>query len=37
MLATMLAIGLMRWPLLPVLLVLAPGSVALTYWVRPQR
>jgi chromate transporter len=37
MLITMLAIGLMRWPLLPVLLVLAPVSVALAFWIRQPR
>jgi chromate transporter len=35
-LAVMLAIGLLRWPLLPVLLVLAPTSVALAFWMRQR-
>jgi chromate transporter len=34
--ATMLAIGLMRWPLLAVLLVVAPTSVALAFWMRKR-
>jgi chromate transporter len=33
-LATAFAIGLMRWPLLLVMLVLAPSSVALAWWWR---
>ncbi len=32
--ATALAIGAMRWPLLPVLAVLVPISIALSFWVR---
>jgi chromate transporter len=32
--ATGAAIGLMRWPLVTVLLVLAPVSIALAWWVR---
>jgi chromate transporter len=32
--ATALAIGVMRWPLLWVLAVLAPISIALTWWMR---
>jgi chromate transporter len=31
---TAAAIGLMRWPLVTVLLVLAPVSIALAWWVR---
>ena len=34
MLATALAIGLLRWPLLWVMLVLVPTSIALAWWVR---
>jgi chromate transporter len=34
LLATAFAIGLMRWPLLSVLVVLAPTSVALAWWMR---
>jgi chromate transporter len=34
LLATAFAIGLMRWPLLLVMLVLAPVSVALAWWTR---
>ena len=34
MIATMLAIGLMRWPLLIVMVVLVPTSVGLAWWVR---
>jgi hypothetical protein len=30
--ATMLAIGLMRWPLFAVLAVLAPISIGLVWW-----
>jgi chromate transporter len=33
-LATAVAIGLMRWPLLLVLIVLVPTSIALAWWVR---
>jgi hypothetical protein len=36
LLATAIAIGLMRWSLLLVLLVLAPLSVALAWWTRPS-
>jgi len=36
LLATAIAIGLMRWSLLLVLLVLAPLSVALAWWTRPR-
>jgi chromate transporter len=32
--ATAIAIGLMRWPLLSVMLVMAPVSVGLAWWVR---
>ena len=32
--ATMLAIGLMRWPLFAVLAVVAPASIALSWWMR---
>jgi chromate transporter len=32
--ATAVAIGLMRWPLLWVMLVLAPSSIALAWWTR---
>jgi hypothetical protein len=35
LLATAFAIGLMRWSLLLVLLVLAPLSIALAWWMRP--
>jgi chromate transporter len=35
MLATVVAIGVMRWPLVPVLLVMAPISVALAWRRRP--
>jgi chromate transporter len=31
---TMLAIGVMRWPLLTVMMVLVPASIALAWWVR---
>ena len=34
LLATMLAIGLMRWPLLLVMIVLVPTSIALAWWTR---
>jgi len=34
LLATASAIGLMRWPLLWVLIVLAPTSIGLAWWVR---
>jgi chromate transporter len=34
LLATMVAIGVVRWPLLPVLLVLVPASIALAWWLR---
>jgi chromate transporter len=34
LLATALAIGVLRWPLLWVMLVLAPISIALAWWVR---
>ena len=33
-LATAVAIGVMRWPLLWVLVVLVPVSIALAWWVR---
>ena len=32
--ATMLAIGVMRWPLFAVLAVFAPASIALCWWLR---
>ena len=32
--ATFFAAGVMRWPLLPVLAVMLPLSIALTYWAR---
>jgi hypothetical protein len=32
--ATAFAIGLMRWPLVVVLLVMAPLSVVLAWWAR---
>ena len=34
LLATAFAIGLMRWPLLWVLIVLAPASIGLAWWMR---
>ena len=34
LLVTAVAVGAMRWPLLPVLLILAPLSVALVWWGR---
>jgi len=34
LLATASAIGLMRWPLLGVLIVLAPSSIGLAWWMR---
>jgi chromate transporter len=34
LLATAFAIGLMRWPLLLVMLILAPASIALAWWLR---
>jgi chromate transporter len=34
LLVTAIAVGAMRWPLLPVLLILAPLSVALAWWGR---
>jgi chromate transporter len=36
LLATALAIGVMRWPLLLVLIVMAPLSVGLAWWRRPR-
>lgn len=36
LLATAFAIGLMRWPLLLVLLVMAPVSIGLAWWMRPR-
>jgi chromate transporter len=33
-LATAIAIGVMRWPLLSVMLILMPASIALSWWVR---
>jgi chromate transporter len=35
LIAVAIAIGLLRWPLLLVLIVLAPTSVALAFWRRP--
>jgi hypothetical protein len=32
--ATAIAIGLMRWPLLSVMLVMVPVSIGLAWWVR---
>jgi chromate transporter len=32
--ATAIAVGVMRWPLLWVLLILAPVSIALSWWMR---
>jgi hypothetical protein len=32
--ATAIAIGLMRWPLLWVMLVMVPASIGLAWWVR---
>jgi hypothetical protein len=32
--ATAFAIGLMRWPLVAVLLVMAPLSIGLAWWTR---
>ena len=32
--ATFAAVGVMRWPLLPVLAVMLPVSIGLTYWAR---
>ena len=39
LLATFLAVGILRWPMLPVLLLLAPLSIALARWERaaPRR
>jgi chromate transporter len=37
LLATAFAIGLMRWPLLLVLIVLAPLSIALAWWAQRPR
>ena len=34
MLATLAAIGVMRWPLFVVLLALAPASIGLSWWTR---
>ena len=34
LLATAFAIGLMRWPLLWVMLVMVPVSIGLAWWVR---
>jgi chromate transporter len=34
LIATAFAIGVMRWPLLVVMLVVAPTSIALAWWVR---
>jgi len=34
LLATAFAIGLMRWPLLLVLIVIAPVSIGLAWWER---
>jgi hypothetical protein len=34
LLATAFAIGLMRWPLLWVMIVLAPVSIGLAWWMR---
>jgi chromate transporter len=34
MLATLAAIGVMRWPLFAVLLALAPASIGLSWWTR---
>jgi len=36
LLATAFAIGLMRWSLLLVLLVLVPLSIALAWWMPPR-
>jgi chromate transporter len=33
-LAAAIAIGVMRWPLLTVMLVLVPASIGLSWWVR---
>ena len=35
LLATVIAIGVMRWPLVPVLLVMSPLSIAIAWWRRP--
>jgi chromate transporter len=35
--ATFVAVGLLQWPLLPVLLALAPLSVAAAYLRPPQK
>jgi chromate transport protein ChrA len=32
--ATFAAIGVMRWPIYSVLVVLVPGSIAIAWWVR---
>jgi chromate transporter len=36
LLATAIAIGLMRWPLLLVLIVIAPVSIGLAWWMRTR-
>jgi chromate transporter len=35
--ATVVAVGILRWPMLPVILCLAPISVGLALWRRPAR